>query len=32
VIGGGLPTLTGPSFVDETNIESVAERAQAGTR
>jgi len=32
VIGGGLPTLTGPSFVDETNIESVAERAEAGTR
>jgi simple sugar transport system substrate-binding protein len=32
VIGGGLPTLTGPSFVDDTNIESVAERAQAGTR
>jgi simple sugar transport system substrate-binding protein len=32
VIGGGLPTLTGPSFVDETNIQSVAERAEAGTR
>ncbi|MGX9791798.1 substrate-binding domain-containing protein [Mycobacterium sp. MMS18-G62] len=32
VIGGGLPTLTGPSFVDQTNIESVAERAEAGTR
>ena len=32
VIGGGQPTLTGPSFVDETNINSVAELAQAGTR
>jgi simple sugar transport system substrate-binding protein len=32
VIGGGQPTLTGPSFVDETNINSVADRAQAGTR
>jgi simple sugar transport system substrate-binding protein len=32
VIGGGLPTLTGPSFVDESNIDSVADRAEAGTR
>lgn len=32
VIGGGLPTLTGPSFVDETNIDSVADLAEAGTR
>ena len=32
VIGGGRPTLTGPSFVDETNINSVADLAQAGTR
>ena len=32
VIGGGLPTLTGPSFVDESNIDSVAELAEAGTR
>jgi simple sugar transport system substrate-binding protein len=32
VIGGGLPTLTGPAFVDETNIETVADRAEAGTR
>jgi simple sugar transport system substrate-binding protein len=32
IIGGGLPTLTGPSFVDETNIASVAELAEAGTR
>jgi simple sugar transport system substrate-binding protein len=32
VIGGGQPTLTGPSFVDETNISSVADLAEAGTR
>jgi len=32
VIGGGLPTLTGPSFVDESNVNSVAQRAEAGTR
>jgi simple sugar transport system substrate-binding protein len=32
VIGGGQPTLTGPSFVDETNINSVADLAGAGTR
>jgi simple sugar transport system substrate-binding protein len=32
VIGGGEPTLTGPSFVDDTNIDSVADLAEAGTR
>ncbi|HEV7422943.1 MAG TPA: substrate-binding domain-containing protein [Mycobacterium sp.] len=32
IIGGGRPTLTGPSFVDESNIDSVAELAAAGTR
>ncbi len=32
VLGGGLPALTGPSFVDESNIESVADLAAAGTR
>ena len=32
VIGGGEPTLTGPSFIDKTNIDSVAELAKAGTR
>ena len=32
VIGGGQPTFTGPSFVDETNINSVADLAEAGTR
>lgn len=32
VIGGGMPTLTGPSFVDESNIASVADLAEIGTR
>jgi simple sugar transport system substrate-binding protein len=32
LIGGGQATLTGPSFIDESNIESVAELAKAGTR
>lgn len=31
-IGGGEAVLTGPSFVDESNIEAVAEYAQRGTR
>ncbi|CAN5228661.1 hypothetical protein BH09ACT8_BH09ACT8_24770 [soil metagenome] len=32
VIGGGGPTLTGPSFVDGFNIDDVAARAKEGTR
>ncbi|MGW4334683.1 substrate-binding domain-containing protein [Rhodococcus koreensis] len=32
VIGGGAPTLTGPAFIDQSNIDSIAEYAQAGTR
>ncbi|TQC50732.1 sugar ABC transporter substrate-binding protein [Rhodococcus sp. WS4] len=32
VIGGGGPTLTGPSFIDKSNIDKVAEYAKAGTR
>jgi simple sugar transport system substrate-binding protein len=32
VIGGGKPTLTGPSFIDKSNIDAVAEYAKAGTR
>ena len=32
VLGGGQPTLTGPSFIDKTNIDAVAEYAKAGTR
>lgn len=32
LIGGGEPTLTGPSFIDQGNIDAVAELARAGTR
>ena len=32
VIGGGEATLTGPAFIDSTNVDSVAEYATAGTR
>ncbi len=32
VIGGNQPTLTGPSFIDKSNIDAVAEYAKAGTR
>ncbi len=32
LIGGGEPTLTGPSFIDVSNIDAVAELAKAGTR
>jgi simple sugar transport system substrate-binding protein len=32
LIGGGQATLTGPSFIDETNIDTVAELAKSGTR
>lgn len=32
VIGGGQAVLTGPSFIDNTNIDAVAELAQNGTR
>ena len=31
-IGGGLPVLTGPSFVDETNIDAILEYAKNNTR
>jgi len=31
-IGGGKPTLTGPSFVDKSNIDQIAKFAKAGTR
>jgi simple sugar transport system substrate-binding protein len=31
-IGGGQATLTGPAFIDKTNIEAVAKYAKAGTR
>ena len=32
VIGGGAATLTGSSLIDQSNIDSVAEYAKAGTR
>ena len=32
VIGGGKPVLTGPSFIDKSNIDTVAEYAKNGTR
>jgi simple sugar transport system substrate-binding protein len=32
VAGGGLPILTGPGFVDQSNADQVAELVQAGTR
>jgi len=32
LIGGGQATLTGPSFIDQSNIDSVAELAKSGTR
>ena len=32
LIGGGTPVLTGPAFIDETNIDSIAEYAARGTR
>ncbi len=32
LIGGGAPTLTGPSFIDKGNIDAVASLAKAGTR
>ena len=31
-IGGGQATLTGPAFIDSTNIDAVSEYAKAGTR
>jgi simple sugar transport system substrate-binding protein len=31
-IGGGQPTLTGPAFIDQSNIDAVAEYAKNGTR
>jgi simple sugar transport system substrate-binding protein len=32
LIGGGQATLTGPSFIDQSNIDAVADLAKAGTR
>jgi simple sugar transport system substrate-binding protein len=32
IIGGGQPTLTGPAFIEKSNIDAVAEYAKNGTR
>ena len=32
LIGGGTPVLTGPAFIDKSNIDSIAEYAARGTR
>lgn len=32
VIGGGQPTLTGPAFIDRSNIDAIADYAKRGTR
>jgi simple sugar transport system substrate-binding protein len=32
VIGGGEPTLTGPAFIDKSNIDAIADYAKNGTR
>jgi len=31
-VGGGTPTLTGPAFVDKSNVDAIAEYAAAGKR
>lgn len=31
-VGGGLPVLTGPGFVDKANADTIAKLAEAGTR
>ena len=31
-IGGGQPVLTGPAFIDTSNIDAIAEYAKNGTR
>jgi simple sugar transport system substrate-binding protein len=32
IIGGGQPTLTGPAFIDKSNIDAIATYAKNGTR
>lgn len=32
VVGGGLPVLTGPAFIDKTNVDALVGYAKAGTR
>ena len=31
-LGGGRPVYTGPSFVDQTNVDTIEEAAKAGMR
>jgi simple sugar transport system substrate-binding protein len=31
-VGGGLPVLTGPGFVDKANADTVEQLAEEGTR
>jgi len=31
-VGGGQPVLTGPGFVDKSNVATFEKRANAGTR
>jgi simple sugar transport system substrate-binding protein len=31
-LGGGQPVLTGPGFVDKSNVDKVAKYAERGTR
>jgi simple sugar transport system substrate-binding protein len=32
IVGGGQPTLTGPAFIDKTNVDAIAYYARNGTR
>ena len=32
IIGGGTPLLTGPAFIDASNVDSIAEFAARATR
>jgi simple sugar transport system substrate-binding protein len=32
IVGGGRPTLTGPAFIDKSNIDAIAQYAKNGTR
>jgi simple sugar transport system substrate-binding protein len=32
ILGGGRSVLTGPAFIDKSNLDKVAEHAEKGTR
>jgi len=32
IVGGGQAVLTGPAFIDDSNIDAIAEYAERGTR